>query len=121
VDFSPGDRVHFAGLGTGIVRDARGLNRYAVEIKGRVVIAHAMPRAAVQLDLHGKTAAEAAELVEAFVDDALRAGHAELRIIHGRSGGRVKAAVHQYLKRLAAVRSFSLDPRNAGVTIVSFK
>jgi DNA mismatch repair protein MutS2 len=139
--------VHLAGIGTGIVREARGADRYAIDIKGRIVVADARDLepaevsrkggkpapytsaladsapsvAAPSLDLHGRTADEAAQLVQAFVNDALLAGHAEIRVIHGKSGGRVKAAVHQCLKGIAAVRSFHVDPRNTGVSIVSFK
>jgi DNA mismatch repair protein MutS2 len=144
--FSEGDRVHLAGLGTGIVREARSGGRYAIEIKGRVVVAaacdlelasgHRTPHKATSvanvgtagrnvagprsIDLHGKTAAEVRDALESFVNDALLAGHHEVRVIHGRSGGRVKTAVHQYLRRLTAVASFRLDPHNAGVTIVTF-
>ncbi|MGH9370227.1 MAG: hypothetical protein ACRD15_01710, partial [Vicinamibacterales bacterium] len=36
--FSPGDRVHVASLGTGIVRDVRNRERYVVEVKGRSLV-----------------------------------------------------------------------------------
>ena len=148
--FSPGDRVHFPGLGTGVVREVRGSDRYALDIKGRLVIARGrdlnpadepstrslrsrspQEREAVSagtsghrtasLDLHGKTSAEAVDLVEAFINDALVNGLAEVAIIHGRSGGRLKTAVHAYLKRLTGLASFRIDPHNAGATIVTFR
>ena len=72
------------------------------------------------LDLHGKTVDEAIEAVEVWVNDVLLAGHGEARVIHGRGGGRLKAALHQYLRGLGAVASFRVDPRNPGVTIVTF-
>ncbi len=197
--FEPGDRVHLAGLGTGIIVEARGPRRYAVDIKGRIVVAAAgdlelakattqsakkraatpaapAPAAPVEpvepiepvapgrtrahlaapgrtrshpaapgrtgphpaapgrtrshpaapartqpsLDLHGKTVDEAIEAVEVWVNDVLLAGHGEARVIHGRGGGRLKAALHQYLRGLGAVASFRVDPRNPGVTIVTF-
>ncbi|MGH9173839.1 MAG: Smr/MutS family protein [Vicinamibacterales bacterium] len=146
--FARGDRVHFAGLGTGIVREARRGGRYAVEIKGRLVVAagnelelaaarrqpheakatlpnrrpgnrtasHASP----VLDLHGKSVAESLDALEAFVNDALLAGHHEARVIHGRSGGRVKAAVSRSLRQIPSVQAFRVDPQNEGVTIVTF-
>ena len=77
------------------------------------------PYAAASLDLHGRTAAEAEADLDAFLNDALLAGHAEVRVIHGRSGGRVRAAVHARLKQLSSVRGFRVDPRNEGVTVVS--
>ena len=79
----------------------------------------ASAHAAVSIDLHGRTAAEAEADLDVFLNDALLAGHAEVRVIHGRSGGRVRAAVHARLKQLPSVRAFRVDPRNEGVTIVS--
>ena len=144
--YAPGDVVHLAGLGTGTVREPRGRGRYAVEIKGRLVVVAASNLAIVDspgksqrrrapsapsapsalgapgpsIDLHGKTVEEAVSAVELFVNDALLAGHGEVRIIHGRGGGRVKNAVHQFLRALPNVAAFRVDPRNPGVTIVSF-
>lgn len=70
------------------------------------------------LDLHGRTVLEAIPEVQAFLNEALLAGDSAVRIIHGRSGGRVKAAVHAQLK-VMPIRGFRLDPRNPGVTIVT--
>jgi DNA mismatch repair protein MutS2 len=72
------------------------------------------------LDLHGKTVEEAIAVLDAFVSDALLGGAAEVRIIHGRSGGKLKAAVHGRLRAITAVRSFRVDPQNEGVTIAVF-
>jgi DNA mismatch repair protein MutS2 len=146
--FAPGDHVQVAALGKGIVREARNGGRYVVEIKGRPVevagaqlvpaepprasrrakvvapvtqtaeVAGPAGAAARSIDLHGSTVDESVELLDAFLNDALLAGVAEVRIIHGRSGGRLKSAVHARLKVLPSVRHFRLDPRNPGVTIV---
>lgn len=146
--FSPGDRVHLPGVGTGIVREARSGGRYAIDIKGKTIVASAdslqpaaekrarsrtdrtntfgkedrnssqQPTPAV--DLHGCTIAEAVAAVESFVSDALVAGDREVRVVHGRSGGRIRAAVHACLGSLPPVAWFGIDPGNAGVTIVSF-
>ena len=72
----------------------------------------------LSLDLHGMTAAEAVAALDAFLSDAILAGHPEVRVIHGRSGGRLKAAVEHRLKQLPPVVRFRLDPANPGVTIV---
>ena len=164
--FAAGDLVHVPGLGTGVFREERGGSRYAIEIKGRLVVAaaadvepaaekirtrkarapatrredppvddtasrggspadgraaRATPAAAApSLDLHGKTALEAVAALESFLNDALLEGRAEAHVIHGRSGGRVKAAVHQYLRRMPTVAAFRVAPHNPGVTIVLF-
>ncbi len=145
--FGPGDPVHVRALGKGIVREARNGGRYLVEIKGRSIVVagtelapseparpprRAKPSVAdtlappvvepatrsPSLDLHGTTVDEGLDALGAFLNTALLDGNAEVRIIHGRSGGRLKAAVHARLKRMASIRSFGLDPRNPGVTIV---
>ena len=146
--FAPGDEVHVAALGKGVVREVRNGGRYLVELKGRsIVVAEAQlsavsPRkrpalsdvpasktsapdaptrsyAPTALDLHGMTVEDSVAALDGFVNDALLAGHAEVRVIHGRSGGQLKAAVHGRLKQLPVVRAFRLDPANAGVTIVT--
>jgi DNA mismatch repair protein MutS2 len=64
------------------------------------------------------TRADALDALDAFLNDALLAGAAEVRVIHGRSGGKLKAAVDARLRQLPSIRGFRVDPRNAGVTIV---
>ena len=148
-DFAVGDRVHVARIGTGVVREARNGGRYLVEIKGRSMVVtgdqleSASPEPAKRrakstdggpaaandphtgrtppsLDLHGRTVPESLDALDTFVNDAILDGHAQVAIVHGRSGGRIKAAVHKRLGETPAVRSFRLDPRNPGVTIVTF-
>ncbi len=143
VAFAPGDRVHIPRLGSGVVQAVRKNDRYVVEIKGRNVLvdgsqmervdaaparakrkASVAPevsddaaRTSVSIDLHGKTVDQAIEATDACINDALLASHGEVRIIHGRSGGQIRDAVHHRLRALP-VKSFRVDPRNAGVTIV---
>jgi DNA mismatch repair protein MutS2 len=141
--YAPGDRVHIATLGTGVVREVRNNGRYLVELKGYSVVIpaarlervrdrHAKSRrprdpeiappvaapSALSLDLHGKTAAEAVEALDRFLNDALLAGASEASIIHGRGGGTLRTAVHARLQQLPSIAGFRLDPRNPGVTLV---
>jgi DNA mismatch repair protein MutS2 len=146
--FNPGDHVVVADFGKGVVREVRNGRRYLVDLKGRAMVvgeaqltpagdrkprrgsakvtepaiaaANVVVRtgAASSIDLHGMTTEDAVAAVDAFLNDAILASLVEVRIIHGRSGGRLKAAVHARLRRLAAIRGFGLDPANAGVTIV---
>jgi DNA mismatch repair protein MutS2 len=74
---------------------------------------------AATLDLHGRTVAEALDALEASLNDAMLAGRTTLYVIHGRSGGRIKAAVYGRLRQVTSVRTFRVDPRNPGQTIVS--
>ena len=145
--FTPGDHVLVASLGKAIVREVRRGGRYLLHIKGRAMVVHEaqlqpldtrrpkrdrtvvrtasgdpeVPRRAhvpTTIDLHGMTTDEAVSALDAFLNDATLAGHDELCVIHGRSGGRIKSAVHAHLNKIAAVR-YRLDPRNPGVTIVT--
>ena len=144
--FEPGDHVHIANFGKGVVREVRNGGRYLVELKGRAMVVMesqvsavdgpkrrrpplsppgvdcsstlARSHAASSIDLHGMTAEVAIAAVDTFLDAALLAGRAEVRIIHGRSGGRLRRAVHERLRELPPVRSFRLDEANPGVTIV---
>jgi DNA mismatch repair protein MutS2 len=144
--FHPGDAVHVASFGKGIVREVRNGGRCLVEVKGRSMVvsdtqltpvnarkrtaagtaalqpgvpeALARSHAPATVDLHGKTTEEAVAALDALINDAILAGHTEVFVIHGRSGGRVRRAVHQRLEHLP-VRGFRLDPSNPGATIVT--
>ncbi len=72
-----------------------------------------------EIDLHGLTVEEALDRLQDALSEALLRDLAELRLIHGRSGGRIRAALHHRLRKNPSVRRFRLDPRNEGVTIVS--
>ena len=75
------------------------------------------PSGPAEIDLHGLTVEEALARAESGLNDALLANALALRLIHGRSGGRIRAALHRRLRELPGVR-FHIDPRNEGVTIV---
>jgi DNA mismatch repair protein MutS2 len=143
VPFAAGDRVHLPRVGTGRVLEVRNAGRVLVVIKERTMVVKAAqlepaeperkpkPRTDASpghpsrtrvngsLDLHGQTVEEALSALDAFLSDALLASLPEVRVIHGRSGGVLRAAIQRRLRRLPVVRSFCLDPRNMGVTIVS--
>jgi DNA mismatch repair protein MutS2 len=144
--FAPGDLVHIATFGRGVVREQRNGDRYLIEVKGRTMLVEAgqltrldQPRPTSRrdpsppdgvpehltrthapdvVDLHGMTVEEALATLETLLNDAILAGHGELRVIHGRGGGRLKDAVHRWLRLVPAVRGFRLDAANPGVTIV---
>jgi DNA mismatch repair protein MutS2 len=70
-----------------------------------------------ELDLRGRTAQEAREAVRAFVDTAALAGRFEVRVIHGRGTGAVRAAVRDELGRHPLVVQH--EPESAdGATLV---
>jgi dsDNA-specific endonuclease/ATPase MutS2 len=77
-------------------------------------------RALGSLDLHGLTVPEALHALEERLDRAIRAGLDRLEIIHGISGGRLRAVVRGYLAGVTGIARFEADPRNPGVTWVYF-
>jgi dsDNA-specific endonuclease/ATPase MutS2 len=85
------------------------------DTSGLEALPHGAPNT---LDLHGLTVEEALARAEQALNDALLANLPELRLIHGRSGGRIRAALHRRLREIGSVREFKIDPRNEGVTIV---
>ena len=72
------------------------------------------------IDLHGMTVPEALAALPAFLDRAIRTGLTRVEIIHGISGGRLRAAVRGYLAGMPAVMCAAPDDRNPGVTVVYF-
>ena len=144
--FTTGDAVQ-TPFGKGVVREVRNNGRLLVDVHGHSLVVKdadispieatsQQPRVRVgtadrssplepqrrdvpaEVDLHGLIVAEALARAEHALNDALLANLGELRLIHGRSGGRIRAALHQRLREIASVRGFHLDPDNEGVTIV---
>jgi dsDNA-specific endonuclease/ATPase MutS2 len=72
------------------------------------------------IDLHGMTVPEALAALPVFLDRAIRADLPHVEIIHGISGGRLRAAVRRYLAEAPAVAAAAPDDRNPGVTIAYF-
>jgi DNA mismatch repair protein MutS2 len=70
------------------------------------------------IDVHGKTVEQALEAVDTALSEALLGEATELRVIHGRSSGRIRDALQRHLRALSVVRKARLDPANAGVTII---
>lgn len=137
-------------FGKGVIRELRNNGRLLVDVRGRALevregdvsaldaagrsgllrlgerVAGRSPQAdraagpAVEVDLHGLTVEEALTGAEQALNDALLANAPDLRLIHGRSGGRIRAALHKRLREISSIRGFRLDPGNDGVTIVRF-
>jgi DNA mismatch repair protein MutS2 len=72
------------------------------------------------IDLHGLTVEEAMRRVEEALNRAILDDKDVLRIVHGLGTGKVREAVHAYLKRHGIASHFKLDDGNPGVTVVYF-
>ncbi len=82
------------------------------------VVASARSDVSDELDLRGRRAEEARAAVRSFVDDAVLAGLASVRVIHGRGTGAVRAAVRDELARHPLVEGFESDSAD-GATVVA--
>lgn len=77
-----------------------------------------------EINLIGMTTDEAVSVLDKYMDDAYLAHLPQVRIVHGRGTGALKAAVHKRLKQLKYVKEFRLGvfgEGDTGVTIVTFK
>jgi DNA mismatch repair protein MutS2 len=57
-----------------------------------------------EVDLRGMTTGEAIPIVDKAIDDALLAGMSQVRIIHGKGTGALKAGLTAYLSTHTAVQ-----------------
>ena len=133
-------------LGKGVIREVRKNGRLLVDIQQRSVVMiesaispidqsrrqarpvskaiplpvtrHHEPRTAGEVDLHGLTVEEALNKIDQALNDAMLDGLSAVRFIHGRTGGRIRGALHRRLREITTVRGFRRDPHNPGVTIV---
>ena len=72
---------------------------------GREMKLSAMP---TEVDLRGMDAIEAVCVLERYLDEAMRANLTQVRIIHGKGTGTLRAAVQQALKKNKFVKQFRL-------------
>ena len=77
-----------------------------------------------EVNLIGMTTDEAMPVLDKYLDDAYLAHLPQVRVVHGRGTGALRAAVHKHLKKLKYVKEFRLGEfgeGDTGVTIVTFK
>jgi len=77
-----------------------------------------------ELHLLGRTADEARDLVEQYLDDAFMAGLATVRLVHGKGTGALRKAVRDLLAAHPLVESYrdgELSEGGAGATVAALK
>mgnify|MGYP002802880234 FL=1 len=82
------------------------------------------PAAKRELNIIGMTTAEGVAEAEAFLDAAVVANLQEVRIVHGYGTGKLRAAVHEMLRRNPRVEAFRLGKYGegeGGVTVVTLR
>ena len=75
------------------------------------------------LDLHMFSPKDAPSVVEEYLEECLRRGIHEVRIVHGKGRGVLRRTVHAILERHPRVEDFKIDtgPSGWGATIVHLK
>ena len=82
------------------------------------------PAPALELNVIGLTVQDALAQIIGFLDSAVLANLEEVRIVHGMGTGKLRAGIHEFLKKQNHVESFRLGKYgegDTGVTIVKIK
>lgn len=77
-----------------------------------------------EINLLGMTVDEAIAHLDKYLDDAYIAHLSQVRVVHGKGTGALRAGIHKHLKKLKHVKEFRLaeyGEGDAGVTIIVFK
>lgn len=77
-----------------------------------------------ELDLHCFAPRDVDDIVSTYLSECIAHGILQVRIVHGKGSGILRARVHALLKKLPVVASFRLAGVNAGgwgATIVRLK
>ncbi len=77
-----------------------------------------------EINVLGMTVDEAVAQLDKYLDDAYIAHLPQVRIVHGKGTGALRAGIHKHLKKLKYIKEFHLGgfgEGDAGVTIVVFK
>ena len=88
---------------------------------GREMKLSAMPS---EVDLRGMDSVEAIGVLERYLDEAMRSNLKQVRIIHGKGTGTLRAAVQQALRKNKYIKKFRLGVYGEGedgVTIADFE
>ena len=77
-----------------------------------------------EIDVRGKRAEEALQIVNDFIDEAIVINMGNVKILHGKGDGILRQLIRQYLETVDVVKSFhdeSVQFGGSGITIVEFE
>jgi DNA mismatch repair protein MutS2 len=77
-----------------------------------------------EIDVRGMRADEALQAVMYYIDDALMADVAQVRILHGTGTGALRQTIRQYLKTVPGISNVAdehVQLGGAGITVVKFR
>jgi DNA mismatch repair protein MutS2 len=93
----------------------------ATKISAEIDIKDSSPNIINEIDLRGKIAEDALIELEQYLDHALNSHWKEVRIIHGKGTGALRASVHAFLKKHKKVQAYRLGnygEGDTGVTVI---
>lgn len=77
-----------------------------------------------EIDVRGKRAAEALQIVNDFIDEAIVINMGTVKILHGKGDGILRQLIRQYLETVDVIKSYhdeSIQFGGSGITIVEFE
>ena len=77
-------------------------------------ISYPIPTGNLELDVRGMRAEESLVSLEQFLDDSVRAGLSQVRVIHGKGTGALRQAIRSALKTHPLVNRYESETDNAG-------
>lgn len=78
----------------------------------------------LQIDLRGKRADEALDIVQKYIDEAILLDVFEVSILHGKGNGILRHLIREYLAKVKEVKQFHderLENGGHGITVVKFR
>jgi len=76
-----------------------------------------------EIDVRGKRAEEALQMVRDFIDEAIVINMGTVKILHGKGDGILRHLIRQYLETVDVIRSFhdeSVQFGGSGITVIEF-
>lgn len=96
------------------LRPSREVDKLPAASAGRTLEIRKQMTVPAEIDVRGTTVDEAVLRLDKYLDDAVLAGLSQVRIIHGKGTGALRAAIHSYLRPHSSVRDFKLAEPAAG-------
>ena len=77
-----------------------------------------------EIDVRGKRAEEALQIVNDFIDEAIVINMGSVKILHGKGDGILRQLIRQYLATVDVIRSYhdeSVQFGGSGITVIEFE
>lgn len=121
------DKAHLAMNNKKMITDLDNitiLENYLPEGDCKVSITTSNDNVSSEIMLRHLTKPDAMEKLDKFIDNAITSGLARVKIIHGKSGGVIRKATHEYLDKHPYISSYNFGDYHEGgfgVTIAYIK